>query len=134
MSHVVVGIVSRKNASGEDEFLLVSARKEFGEFTGAYYPPGGHVEDGEDERGALAREVQEELGVTAVVGKKIAETPGDVAGQVTHWYRAVLASDEFNVDEQELAHVGWFTKGQMQSLKLWPATKSFFYTYIFKAI
>lgn len=130
MKHVVVGIISRKQGTGKDEYLLVSSKKDFGEYTGAFYPPGGHVEEGEDERQALSREIQEELGVGVVVGDKLAETAGDVADQVTHWYLCELGAGDMKVDEEELANVGWFTKEQMQGLKLWPATKKFFQEYI----
>lgn len=130
MKHVVVGIISRKNSEGADEYLLVSARKDFGEFTGAYYPPGGHVEDGENEGEALAREIQEELGLKAAVKEKIAETPGDVADQTTHWYACEIDDAPMKIDEQELASWGWFTQRQMEELKLWPATKNFFNSYI----
>lgn len=44
MSRVVIGIVKRETP--ELAWLLMSSKKDFGEFTGYYYPPGGHVEDG----------------------------------------------------------------------------------------
>lgn len=131
MKHVVVGIISRKNSEGADEYLLVSARKDFGEYTGAYYPPGGHVEDGEHEGEALQREIQEELGLVVTITGKIAETPGDIEGQTTHWYGCEIKGGVMNIDAVELAHAEWFTQKQMENLKLWPATKKFFEKYIF---
>lgn len=131
MKHVVVGIICRTNSEGKDEYLLVSSKKDFGEYTGAFYPPGGHVEEGEDEQQALSREIEEELGLSVVVGEKLAETSGDVAEQITHWYACELDVGDMKVDTEELAHVGWFTKEQMQALKLWPATRKFFENYIF---
>jgi len=55
MKQVVVGIISRIRAGGAEEFLLVNSKKDFGKYTGFYYPPGGHVEDGENIEQALIR-------------------------------------------------------------------------------
>lgn len=133
MKHVAVGIISRKNSKGEDEYLLVSSKKDFGEYTGSFYPPGGHVEDGEVESEALARELIEELGLECKVKDKIAETPGDVAGEMTHWYAVEAPQGDLAVDTSEIAEIGWFTREQMQDLKLWPATQRFFDEYIFNS-
>ncbi len=43
MKNVVVGIVSKKNERAENEYLLVASNKDFGKYTGYYYPPGGHI-------------------------------------------------------------------------------------------
>ena len=65
MKRVVVGIISRKNTEGVEQYLLVSSKKYFGIFTGYYYPPGGHLEEGEEEVACLKRELKEELGIEA---------------------------------------------------------------------
>jgi 8-oxo-dGTP pyrophosphatase MutT (NUDIX family) len=126
MNLVAVAIISRQNSQGQDEFLLVSSKRDFGEFTGCYYPPGGHIEDAEDEAGGLKRELIEELGVEIEVGEKIAETAGDVADQITSWWKCKILSGEFRPQDNEIANAGFFTREQMRNLKLWPATKKFF--------
>ena len=131
MKHVVVGIISRKNANSRNEFLLVSSKRNFGKYTGFYYPPGGHLEEGEDEETALKREILEELGIDVVPTEKIAETSGDVKNQVTHWWRCDQIFGSISFDKKELSDAGYFTREKMKSLDVWPATRRFFQKFIF---
>lgn len=57
-----------------DDILLCQAVGQ-----GWYYLPGGHIEYGETARGALVREVQEELGVAAQVGEFVGGSEASVA-------------------------------------------------------
>jgi 8-oxo-dGTP pyrophosphatase MutT (NUDIX family) len=129
MKQVVVGIISRKNDKGEEEYLLVRSAKNFGKFTGMWYPPGGHVEQGEDERSALRREIWEELGILVTVLKKLGETAGDVPDQTTHWWKCRIDRGQIHVQIGEIVGVRWCGKEAMEKLKLWPATKAFFESY-----
>lgn len=52
----------------EDGRVLLSRRKEGTHLEGRWEFPGGKTEPGEDPRAALARELEEELGIRAVVG------------------------------------------------------------------
>ena len=49
--------------------VLLTQRKRGAHLAGAWEFPGGKVEDGEDPRDALARELREEIGVDADVGE-----------------------------------------------------------------
>ena len=60
----VYGIVSRHNNS---EICLVQAPN------GAYFLPGGEIEAGEDHKKALVRELHEELGAQAKLGKYLGQ-------------------------------------------------------------
>ena len=51
--------------------VLVTQRKAGTHLEGAWEFPGGKVEPGEDPRGALARELSEEIGVKARVGEVV---------------------------------------------------------------
>ncbi len=130
MKNVVVGIISRKRKD-TNEFLLISSKRDFGKHTGFYYPPGGHLEKGENEKTSLIREVQEELGIKITPIEKIAETPGDVKDQATHWWKCINGNNPITIDEKEISEIGWFTRNEiLKHQKVWPATKKFFEQYI----
>lgn len=131
MKRVVIGIISRVNDNGEDEFLLIQAKKDFGQFTGFYYPPGGHIEAGETEDEAVVREIKEELNIDVAAVQKIAETQGDVEGQITYWWKCEYITGEIKVQEDEISDAGYFTKTQLENMDIWPATQKFFERYIF---
>ncbi len=130
MNHVVVGILSR-DRGGEQEYFLVSSKKNYGTSFGAYYPPGGHVENGEDERDALIREMKEELSLDVNPTRRIAEAKGDLAGQTVSWWECEFPLTEMIINTEEIADFGWFTRKEITSLTLWPATQKFFDQYIF---
>lgn len=127
---VAVGVISRQSGSGQKEYLLVSSAKDFGEYTGYYYPPGGHVEDDENVEAALLREIEEELGLKATISKRIAITPGDVPDQETHWYECTVEGDM--MIDSELRDVRYFTQNEIETGKVWPATQKVFRDYIFQ--
>lgn len=132
LKKVAVGIISRKNNEGIDEYLLVSSKTDFGEFSGFYYPPGGHVEYSEEPEKALIREVYEELGINVIVHDLITKTDSDVKDQTTYWFKCEVDSYELKIDESEVADAKFFTRDEMNNINIWPATKSFFEKYIFK--
>jgi|SRR3989344_3204061 len=131
MKHVVVGIISRDTDSGK-EYLLMASKKEFGEFTGFFYPPGGHLEEDEDPKTALPREILEELSLKGEPIKEIAQSPGDVKDQITHWWEFKVNDFEgMKVQDEEVLEIRWFTEPEIKSSeKIWPATKKFFNQYI----
>ncbi|HJQ08211.1 MAG TPA: NUDIX domain-containing protein [Candidatus Saccharimonadales bacterium] len=85
-----------------------------------WLPSGGHVELGEDPRGTVVREAQEELGQKAVFLRSndkpffvtVTQTVGLTAGHtdVSLWYllRGQL-HDHLNFDRREFSNVAWFS-------------------------
>ena len=127
MEKVVVGIISRIKNNNETEFLLMSSKRDFGKFTGFYYPPGGHLEDNEDISTALTREIKEELGFEVKPIKQLSVSKGDIKDQMTHWWICSAVVNEIIPQEDEVENVRWFTKEEiLKSDKVWPATKKFF--------
>ncbi len=129
MTHVVVGIIIKQD--NPLSYLLVSSNKDFGDFSGYYYPPAGHVEAGEGELATLKREIKEELDLNVIRAEKIIDTEGDVKDQRTTWYFCDVDSYDFTIDNQELQSAGFFTQQEMKAMKIWPATQKVFEKYIF---
>ncbi len=127
MKNIIVGIISRLNNDGETEYLLVSSKRDFGEYTGFYYPPGGHQENDESEEMTLQRECMEELGLKVIPTRKVDVTPGDISGQTTHWWLCETKDISFQINRDELSEARWFTREAVATSQfIWPATKLFF--------
>lgn len=58
----------------DGEKILIAHRNPVGQMGGRWEFPGGKVEEGESDEGAIVREFEEEFGVKVSVGEKIAQT------------------------------------------------------------
>ena len=72
--HVVVGILRRR-----DGHLLMQRRLPGTPCAGQWEFPGGKVEAGESPRRALARELEEEIGIMAPSSRELVKLPFDYA-------------------------------------------------------
>lgn len=108
MHHVVVGALIR-----EGRVLLVHRHPQRAAYPNAWDLPGGHVEAGETETDALARELHEELGVrispdsVSWLGELRAGTPADPV-QLTGWVVNGWSDEPRNLDPDEHDDIGWF--------------------------
>ena len=132
MKKVAVGIIVRE-INNQKQYLLISATKDFGKFTGFYYPSGGHMEDGESEQETIIREIKEELGYDIEATERVAETMGDVKDQMTYWWLCKITGGELKIQKEEIADIKWFTEDEIRNeSKIWPATKKVFLKNILK--
>ena len=84
---VVAGIIVK------DASVLICQRKAGQQYAGKWEFPGGKVEPGEQPRAALARELQEELGISATIGEEITRY------EYTYPGRALIEIVFYKVDE-----------------------------------
>jgi 8-oxo-dGTP diphosphatase len=95
--------------------------------SGLWLPPGGHVEDGEDPRQAVIREMREELGVPAEFAddKPLFVTVTPTTGAHRHldvslWFvLRVARKAQLNPDPREYKDVRWFHLDEQRD---WPAS------------
>lgn len=110
---VVVGILI------EGKKVLVSRRKKDQSFAGLLEFPGGKVEVGEDERRALQREFQEELGVVISVRPPFEKIVQHEKKQVLLFHRCrILTGKPKSMEGQE---VMWMDQEKLESKKFLPA-------------
>jgi len=104
---VVAAVVRR----GDD--YLVCQRPAHKRHGGLWEFPGGKLEEGEDPRRGLERELEEELGVGARAGEHICTVPfsGPLKSFELVVYRTELLSDDFRMTDHD--EVRWLAPAEM---------------------
>ena len=113
MHEVVVGALVR-----EGRVLLVHRRPDKRANPDVWDLPGGHVETDESELGALARELEEELGVQIVTASashlcRLTTGPMDEQAALSAWLVADWHGTPANVAPDEHDDMRWFSLEEM---------------------
>jgi len=123
---VVSGIIVRNGRA-----LLTQRDPARSSYPWMWESPGGKVEHGESDHGALARELREELGVSAVVWPEelavIDLDPGGpfhVQGPLRVTLFNVSIGDQHPQPLQSIG-IGWFSAAEMMGLQLLPANAAY---------
>lgn len=106
-----------------DGRVLLSQRKAGSHLAGAWEFPGGKVLAGEDPKGALARELEEELGVRADVGDIVEVTfhRYEEKSVLLLFYEAALATGSPEPRAVDVADVTWAEVAFLEPAKFPPA-------------
>ena len=110
---VVVGALVR-----DDRVLLVHRRPDKWANPDVWDLPGGLIEAGESELGALARELQEELGVQIATDSvshlgRVTAGPVDEPAVLSAWLVRDWQGTPANVAPEEHDGMGWFTMEEL---------------------
>ncbi len=104
-----------------DGRVLAARRSAPAELAGGWEFPGGKVETGESEAGALIRECREELGVEVTVGPLLGSTTL-APGLELHVYRAAVVAGE-PAPLQDHDEVRWLRAAELDALGWLPADR-----------
>ncbi|MBI2702660.1 MAG: (deoxy)nucleoside triphosphate pyrophosphohydrolase [Mycobacterium sp.] len=113
---VVAGAVIRGSS------LLVAQRNGPPALAGLWELPGGKVADGETERGALARELAEELGVEVRVSERLGEDVALNTAMTLRAYRVHLLRGQPHPREHRALR--WVTAAELHQVDWVPADRA----------
>ena len=108
MKQVVAALILRENT------ILICQRKEDQAMPLKWEFPGGKVERDEDLKDALHRELEEELGIDAVIGTKVAAIQHTYAsgnGVELHFYRVEIFDRE--IENRIFKDVRWVDRKEL---------------------
>jgi len=100
---------------------VLATQRGYGDFAGGWEFPGGKVEEGEDPREALVREIREELGAEIMVGDHLvtAEYDYEKFHLSMRCYVSSLLSDHVSLLEHSDAR--WLSADTIDSVEWLPA-------------
>jgi 8-oxo-dGTP diphosphatase len=103
-----------------DGRYLVTRRQPGAHLAGVWEFPGGKCDDGEALRSCMARELEEELGITATVGSEIFTITHDYPERRVelHFFECRTSDDPSPLLGQEMR---WVTRAELEDLDFPPA-------------
>jgi len=124
-----VAVCLIKNTEGKYLLTRPSDVKHFGVFQDAWYPPTGHVKEGESIIEALRREAKEELNIDVKPVRLITKWKQDTPGEIAYWWECEIVGGDIQMNE-EIAEYKYFSAEECKKVKMWPAEESFFENFI----
>jgi 8-oxo-dGTP diphosphatase len=118
MRVVVAALIEREGS------LLVGQRRRGDNFAWKWEFPGGKVRPEESLEQALARELREELGVDATIGRELYRTRHQYS-EFTHELLLIFFSARIGAEPVNLAfeQICWVERGQLESYDFLPADR-----------
>jgi 8-oxo-dGTP diphosphatase len=119
MKTVVAAVIVR------DSHVLVCQRKRGGAFPLMWEFPGGKVEPGEDLQTALVRELAEELGISAAIGREVWRTtyqyPGKPEPLLVVFNLADAGAQIPKMDPESFEQITWVSPQELAGFDFLPA-------------
>lgn len=109
----------------KDNALLLVKRGR-GAYRGLWSLPGGHVRTGEKLADAAARELREETGVDAAIGRRIDVVEIMLANGTAHYVLVVFEAQHVSGDAvaaDDAAEVRWVAAAELPHIPLTPETR-----------
>ena len=104
-----------------DGKILLAQRPQHADQSGMWEFAGGKVEPGESQPEALVRELREELGIEAVVGRYIASHQREVSGRLIHLHAWHVPSYQGELKVYEHQYIVWCSPEEALRYPLAPA-------------
>jgi 8-oxo-dGTP diphosphatase len=124
-----VAVCLIQNEKGEYLLIRPTNYKNFGEYQDAWYPPTGHIKEGETVEQAFVRELKEELNLDIKPVELFSEWEQDIPGEWAYWWKCKIVGGTIKKSE-EILDYKYFSPEEIKKLKLWPATRKFFEKFI----
>ncbi|AMO62874.1 ADP-ribose pyrophosphatase [Mycolicibacterium phlei] len=102
--------------------LLVAQRERPPELAGLWELPGGKVAAGESDEAALARELQEELGVEVTVGARVGADVAIGPSLILRAYRVTQTGGTLQANDHRALR--WITVDELEALPWVPADRT----------
>ena len=100
---------------------ILATQRGYGKWKDWWEFPGGKIEDGEDPKAALVREIREELSAEIAVGEKLCTIEWDYPEfhLKMHCFWCSLKEEALHLNEHEAAK--WLSDTELQSVQWLPA-------------